>query len=115
MTVSFLALSGVKHFAGGMTLSTSTRVLVTMFGVATGFVARGYVLPAPLPLAEVTVLNAPSVRGDFIGIVDDAWYVAPRRGVIEAVGDRYVVTARIIARERPEDWRKQTLPALLGD
>jgi hypothetical protein len=113
MTVAFLALSAVSHFARGAKLATSTRVLVTALGVATGFVARGYAFPAPLPLAEVTVLNAPSVKGEFIGIVDNAWYLAPRRGVIEAVGDRYVVTGRIMPRERAHDWQRRSLPELL--
>jgi hypothetical protein len=114
MTVAFLALSTVSHFARGARLATSTRVLVTMLGVSTGFIARGYVFPPPLPLAEVTVQSAPPVSGQFIGIVDNAWYVAPRRGVIEAVGDRFVVTGRILPRDRPENWPRQSLPELLG-
>jgi hypothetical protein len=114
MTTAFLALSAVSFFARGARLAVSTRVLVTVLGVSTGFIARGYVFPAPLPLAEVTVENAPPVRGQFIGIVDNAWYLAPRHGVIEAAGDRFVVTGRIMPRERPEDWLRQSLPELLA-
>jgi hypothetical protein len=114
MTAAFLALSTVSHFARGAPLAPSTRVLVMMLGVSTGFIARGYVFPEPLPLAEVTVENAPPVRGQFIGIVNNAWYLAPKRGVIEAAGDRFLVTGRIMPRERPDDWQRQSLPELLA-
>jgi hypothetical protein len=115
MTVVLLTLSAVTYFARGASPDVSTRVIVFALGISAGFIVRGFVFPAPLPLAAVTPQNAPEVRGQFIDIVDNSWYVAPRHGLIESVGDRAVVTGRITSRERPDDWNRKSLPQLLGD
>jgi hypothetical protein len=110
-----VTLAAVTYFARGKKPAVSTRVIVLALGLSAGFIVRGFLFPAPLPLAEVTPLNAPPVRGQFIDIVDNSWYLAPRQGLIETVGDHFVVTGRIIPREKPDDWSRKSLPELLGE
>jgi hypothetical protein len=112
--VSLLALYAVTRVRPGATIAVSTRMLAIGFALLVGFVVRSYALPQPLPRAEVMVEGATPVRGLYVAVVGDSWYVAVTPGVIRVVGEQHLITARLVSRERRRDWTEYTLPGLLG-
>jgi hypothetical protein len=111
---SLLALYTVTRVRPGARMAVSTRMLAIVFALLLGFVVRSYALPEPLPRAEVIVEGSPPVRGLYVAMVGDSWYVAPRPGVIRAVGEQHFITGRLVSREHRRDWIEYTLPRLLG-
>jgi hypothetical protein len=111
---SLFALYTVTRVRPGATMAVSTRMLAIVFALLLGFVVRSYALPEPLPRAEVMVEGPTPVRGLYVAVVGDNWYVAVRPGVIRVVGEQHLVTARLVSREHRRDWTEYTLPGLLG-
>lgn len=113
-TISLAAIYMLTRWRGGRPVAVSTRMVVIICALLVGFVARSYLLPRPLPRAEVQVEGGAAVSGLFVAVVGNSWYLAQPNGVMAVVGEKHVITARVVPRPDSRGWKEATLPGLLG-
>jgi hypothetical protein len=111
--VMLCSLALIRLRTGGA-VAVTTRVLLILFGAVCGLVFRGYVAPLPLDRVEVTVEGHAPVNGRFVAVVDNSWYLQGGTGVLEEVGDKHAVAARVTHVPR-HGWSEKTLPGILSD
>jgi hypothetical protein len=93
----FVIVARRGGFEGRRPVFNVSLGLILSGSLLVGAVAEQFEYPEPLPYAEVSTVQAGTVRGKLLAVAGGTWYVRTRRGQIEAIPTGRISRTRVIA------------------